>query len=93
MKEKSTKKPPIMEIQPNFAVKFSYNVSETTEGFEYETLEIVGETARCNIIQGYLSQYWTEEEIRKKMNTDPEMLAKTAEINAIINERLGKDFK
>ena len=105
MKKHSDIQPQTLNPVEGGVVEFNYNVTQSASGYDYDSVDVIGEVARVNIKYAMMLERYSAEQINelenvKRYSQDP---ADIAEYNAykavkdgfndIISNELGPDFK
>lgn len=105
MKKQSATRPETLNPARGGIVEFNYNVTEKDGGYEYDSVDVVGEVVRVNVKYAMVLERYTAEEIdgmenvksRSRKKADKEAYAEYKAFkdacDAEITENLGEDFK
>lgn len=105
MKKQSETRPETLQPVQGGCTEFNWNVTEKDGGYEYDSVDVVGEVVRVNVKYAMMLELHTADEINemenvKRTSTDPEDIAAYAaykaekdSCNAIITAELGENFK
>lgn len=105
MRKHSDTRPQTLQPAQGGVTEFNYNVQQASSGFDYDSVDVIGEVVRVNIKYAMMLERYTDEEINdmenvKRYSQDPSDIATynaykavKDSFNDIITNELGPDFK
>lgn len=105
MKRQSETRPETLQPAEGGVMEFNFNVAATGGGYEYDSVDVVGEPARVNIKYAMMLERYTDEQINemenvKRHSEDAEERAayeayKAVKdgFDAVISAELGNDYE
>lgn len=105
MRKHSETQPQTLQPVAGGVVEFNYNVEQVSDGYEYDSVDVIGEVVRVNVKYAMMLERYTSDEINelenvKRYSDDPADRQEYAvyksvkdDCDAIITAELGPDFK